>query len=269
MSYTFSFDAASLIQGLNIQLKVSLGDALERTANQLSADWQERIYRAPGIYSALKDRYYASVKYSVDRDNLRARIFSDDPMAGPIETGIPARDLKRALDTSVKVRVAAKGKHAGQRYLIIPFRHNTPGNTALARAMPQAVFDEAQKLTKSRVLDKIPMRSGLNASDIKTHGPLMTMRNTYQWGDRLQSGLAPKLKPQHATDIYAGMVRFDTSSGKQKYSEYLTFRVMGEWSNGWIAPAQPGRYIIKAVSEQAQEILNNEVTAAIATTAGV
>ena len=108
------------------------------------------------------------------------------------------------------------------------------------------------------------MRSGLNASSLRTKGPLMTMRSTYNWGDRLPEGLSAKLKPHHATDIHAGMVRFNTSSGGQQSSAYLTFRVMGEWSKGWIVPAQPGRYIVKGIANAAQAMLKSEVTAAIA-----
>jgi len=60
-------------------------------------------------------------------------------------------------------------------------------------------------------------------------------QNKYSWGQRLG----------------AGMVRMDTSSGKQKSSAYLTFRVMTEKQHGkWIIPAQPGRFIAKRVAEE-------------------
>jgi hypothetical protein len=61
-----------------------------------------------------------------------AEVYTDLPYARGIEEGTPARDMKRMLNSSLKVRVTAKGK----RYLIIPFRWNTP-NSVLGRAMPQ------------------------------------------------------------------------------------------------------------------------------------
>ena len=71
-------------------------------------------------------------------------------------------------------------------------------------------------------------------------------QNKYEWGERLPEGLMPKMRDHHTTDIYAGMVRFDTSSGKQKSSQYLTFRIMGGWqSNKWIIPQQPALPLAK------------------------
>ena len=212
--------------------------------------------QTPGIWQPIKDRYADSIQVEYDPNGMGARIYSDDPMATPIETGIPARDMKTALNTSAKVRVAKNGKHAGQRYLIIPFRHNTPGNDAHAQAMPSAVYDQAKQMTKSAVKGQIAMRSGLNASNVRSKGPLMTMRKTYSWGDRLKGPDIPKR--------FAGMVRFNTSSGGQNSSSFVTFRVMGEWSSGWIIPAKPGTYIVKAISVQARAMLQSEVIAAIA-----
>ncbi len=254
MSYTVAFDAASLIKGLHLQLETAIAQAVQTTALTAQAAWKQAVLQTPGLWQPIKDRYADSIR--VEYDGMGARIYSDDPMATPIETGIPARDMKLALNTSAKVRVAKNGKHAGQRYLVIPFRHNTPGNTALAAAMPQAVYAQAKQLTKSRVTGQVSMRSGLNASNPHTKGPLMVMRNTYKWGDRLSGADIPKR--------FKGMVRFNTSSGGQKSSSFLTFRVMSEWSSGWIIKAQPGRFIVKDMSEQAQEMLKSEVTAAIA-----
>lgn len=256
MSYTVAFDAASLIKGLHLQLETAIAQAVQTTALTAQAAWKQAVLQTPGLWQPIKDRYADSIRVEYDASGMGARIYSDDPMATPIETGIPARDMKLALNTSAKVRVAKSGKHAGQRYLIIPFRANTPGNTALAGAMPQAVYAQAKQMAKSTVTGKVSMRSGLGASSLRTKGPLMVMRNTYKWGDRLSGADIPKR--------FKGMVRFNTSSGGQKSSSFLTFRVMGEWSYGWIIKAQPGRFIVKGISEQAREILKTEVTAAIA-----
>ena len=70
----------------------------------------------------------------------------------------------------------------------------------------------------------------------------------YQWGERLPAGLAPKAKPHHVPDLYAGMVRMDTSTDKAKSSAYLTFRTMGQWSSNWIVAPRPGMYLAQGVS---------------------
>lgn len=261
MSYTVNFDAGALFKALNTQIKHALADALEQTAQTVQGDWQESIYRQRGMYQAYKDRYALSVKYEVDRNNLTARIFSDDPMATPFETGEPARDLKRMLNTSEKVRVAKGGKHPGQRFMVIPFRHQTPGYTAHGSDMTTDVYRQAMALAKLSVIGKIPMRSGLNASNVSTRGPLMTMRSSYNWGGRLNGPNIPARQ--------RGMVRMETSSGKQTSSAYLTFRVMTENSTGWITKPKPGRFIVKGVADRAQDMLKYNVQNAIASVAGV
>ena len=140
MAYNVAFNAGALFRELNSQIKAAMADALEATAQNARNEWQEAAYRARGISQDFRDRYAGSVKVTVDRERLTARIFSDDPMATPIETGMPARDMKLALNTSEKVRVAKNGPHAGQRYLIIPMRANSTGNNALGPAMPRAIY---------------------------------------------------------------------------------------------------------------------------------
>lgn len=271
MAYTVSFNAASLIKGLSQQLDQAIGQAVQTVALTTQAAWQQTVLQTPGVWQPIKDRYAASIKVEYSAGNMGATIYSDDPMAMQIETGTPARDLKRMLDTSLKTRVAKSGKHAGQRYMIIPFRHNTPGHTALGNAMPQAIYDHAKNMQKSSVT-KLGFRSNqlgvMGISGAKKGKTLNVRSRSYKWGDRLPAGLAPKSKPHHATDLYAGMARFNTSSGKQNSSTYMTFRVMGEWSGGWIVPAKPGTYIVKAISEQAMEMLESEVKAAIAAAVG-
>ena len=75
--------------------------------------------------------------------------------------------------------------------------------------------------------------------------------------------MAPKLQTRHAADPYAGMVRFDTSSGKQKRSSYMTFRVMTEHSHGWVIPARPGLFIVKGVVDRMRASGQSQFTDAI------
>lgn len=261
--YTVSFNAASLIKGLNLHLESAIAQAVQTTAITTQAAWQQSIQQSRGLWAPIKDRYAASIKVTYNPGGMGATIYSDDPMATPIETGIPARDMKRALDTSLKTRVAKNGKHAGQRYLIIPFRHNTPGNTAHAGDMPAAVYAQAKSMTKSSVT-RMSFRKnqlGVRGFTGARTGQLLQVRSrTYKWGDRLNGPDIPKR--------FKGMVRFNTSSGGQNSSSYMTFRVLTEWSTGWVIPAQPGRYIVKTVSEGAQKMLQSEVQSAIASASG-
>lgn len=258
MSYSVSFNAASLIAGLNLQLESAIGQAVQTVALTTQAAWKQTVLQTPGLWQPIKDRYAASIKVGYDTNGMGARIYSDDPMATPIETGIPARDMKQMLSTSLKTRVAKSGKHAGQRYMIIPFRHNTPGSTANAGAMPQAVYEQAKQLTKSSVTHLSFRQNQLGVRGLtgaRTHQLLQVRSRKYQWGERLGADVPKR---------FQGMVRFNASSGGQNSSSFMTFRVMGEWSPGWIIKAQPGRFIVKGISEAAQQMLQSEVTSAIA-----
>lgn len=99
--------------------------------------------------------------------------------------------------------------------------------------------------------------------NIHTKHQFMVRKNSYKWGESLPAGLAPKLRPQHKTDIYAGMKRFDTSAGRAKSSAYITFRVMSEDSKGWIIPAKAGLYLAKNVADGLQSVAEQAFSGAI------
>ncbi|MFZ4504163.1 MAG: hypothetical protein ACOYM1_09440 [Methylovulum sp.] len=238
------------IDDITQAVRQQISDAISQTAMQGMASWINSIQKAK-LSPYDKAEYSASINMTKLSD-FKAELFSDYRFAKEIETGRPARDLKKNLHTSQRTRVAKSGPHAGQRYLLIPFRHNTSGNTALAQAMPKPIYLHAKALSLSHVTGMGTRLSGSGAQ---------LAQRQYQWGTSLPAGLAPKLKTHHTTDIYAGMKRFNTSAGQGKSSAYLTFRVMGEWqSNKWIIPPQPGLFIAKELSEQLQTILDEALS---------
>lgn len=229
-----------------------VSQAVADTAMAGASIWKESVFNAK-LSPYDKDAYLKSIQWGMT-GNFSAELFTDYRVAGEIETGRPARDMKKNLQTSQLTRISHSKKHAGQKYLIIPFRHNTPGNIAHAAAMPDSVHTEAKQLVKSKVLSMSARTSATGAT--------VPQRN-YQWGERLPAGLMPKAKPHHTTDLYAGMVRFDTSAGKSKSSSHLTFRIMAEWqTNSWIIPAQPGLFLAKSTMESLQPILEAAINKA-------
>jgi hypothetical protein len=167
-------------------------------------------------------------------------VWADYKYAEEIEQGRQPKDLKRMLNTSLKVRTSQKGS----RFLIIPFQHNTPGANATGQAMPDEIYDMAKTLSSSMVTGQTQRLSGTGAYDIQSRKRLTVNQNIYKWGGSLSGDSIP--------NRFAGMRRFDTSAGGAKRSTYLTFRVMSEKSNGWIVPAKPGLFLAKAVAEAMQ-----------------
>lgn len=240
-----------------------LSQAVRVVAQQTAINWQEAVQRAK-LWSGEKDAYSASITMKMTGP-FSALVWSDYKYAEEIETGRPPRDLKIMLNTSLKVRTSKKGK----RYLFIPFRHNTPGNDALAPAMPPDVYAMAKDMTPSSIIGQTQRLSGTGAYDMKTQQRLTVPANLYRWGGSLPAGLAPKLKSSHRADPYAGMYKFNTTTpGGATSSAFLTFRTMMEGSPGWIVPAQPGLYLAKKVADEMQPLAEEAFGEAMKRTLG-
>lgn len=254
--YQVRINFDGLLTGLdqiNEQLARQVRAAVGSAADRVQAKWADGVMKAPGIWQEQRRAYVQSLTWQYTGP-FSAEVRTDYKEAGPIETGRPARDLKRMLDTSLKVRESATGR----RYLIIPFRHNVPGgdgHSSLAPQMPQSVYLSARRLAPSRVTGQGLRLSGTGAWDPRTRAPAAVRQNRYAWGERLDAGSIDGLSAQQQRR-YQGMYRFDTSSGKARSSQYLTFRVMAEGSPGWIVPAKPGLYIARGVAQSVQLELN-------------
>lgn len=234
---------------------------VEGTAVRAAWQWRSLVAMSAIRSEVDKKAYMESITWK-RTGTCRAEVSSDYLKASDYEKETKARDLKDALKTSSKVRIVQHGKNSGKRYLIIPFRHNV-------KSMPGDMYAKyAKQLSMSSVLSVGTRASGTGAT---------VPQNLYKWGKdgkdnkdkatfgKLPAGLSAKLKGHHKTDIHAGMVRFNTSAGKGKSSKYLTFRVMGEWSNGWIVGAKPGMFIFKQAEDAAQKGLENAMAGYFAT----
>lgn len=242
---------------INKEVFPYLHQAVNAVGNKLAQNWQEEVYNAK-LWSGEKDQYAKSISWQMTGD-FSGYVEATYKWAEEIESGRPQRDLKAMLNTSLKVRRTKSGK----RFLVIPFRHNVkdmpPELYAQAKAL-EASKVTGQSMRRSGEITHLSRKTGMQAasaqqqaknpflSNVKTKGPMGVNRNHYQWGGRIHAGYFgpnPKGKVDHA----AGMVRFDTSSGKQKSSAYLTFRIMMEGSQGWIVKPQPGKWIARKVAD--------------------
>lgn len=251
MSITFNMGTTMDLLGvIDKQVFPFMSQAVDVVGKQVAARWSEAVYKAK-LWSGEKDLYAQSISWKMTGD-FSGYVEATYKYAKEIEEGRPSRDLKRMLGTSLKVRRTK----TGSRFLVIPFTHNI-------KNMPPELYAQAKGLSASKVTGMTQRRSGeitgfgmkpakvqtAFLSNPKTHGPMMVKQAQYQWGSRIAAGFFGP-NPKGKVDIAAGMVRMDTSSGKQKSSKYMTFRVMSEKSNGWIVPPQPGQWIAKGVVEK-------------------
>lgn len=277
ISYDISIDIPQAAKAVIDDAVLPLvNQALHAVGQQARANWMQAVHEAK-LWSGEKDAYAASITMRMP-DPMTVVIESDYKHAEAIETGRPPRDLKKMLDTSAKVRRTQDG---GKRFLVIPFRHNTPGNSALAPSMPAYVYQQAKDISASSVVGQGMRRSGELTNVSPQHGmralgerrqrrnpfmsdpsskrSFMVNQNQYQWGDRIKPGMLQKEDRKR----FAGMVRFDASAGGKKYSTYMTFRMMVEGSPGWIVPPQPGQYILKQVSTDIKPLAEQAVAEAV------
>lgn len=141
-----------------------------------------------------------------------------------------------------------KGKHPTADgkgfYRSIPFGHQTPGTSgsaappmgdpyrgimADARKMGREVYKAAKKLEPSKM-----------ASDGS---------RVVEYGGRLPSGMMPKMREHHKTDIYSGMVRVEAAYDKAVQAQYMTFRTIStKVTEGWIRPPTGPRNLAQRTS---------------------
>lgn len=279
VNYRISLDLGAkmdLSKGINAALMPLVNQAVNGIAQATASRWIESVQRAK-LWSGEKDAYAKTITYRMTGD-FSAIVESDYRYAQDIETGRPARDLKKMLNTSMKVRRTKDGT----RFLVIPMRHNVS-------AMPAAVASAAKMLSASTITAQSQRRAGELtgfslghgmvpmsekrqrrspfAKDTATKQDVMVTKNHYNWGAKLMAGsMGPN--PKGKVDRFAGMYRFDTSSAKAKSSTFLTFRVMSEKSKGWIIPAQPGQHIASDVAQEMQPVAEAFINEAVKRTLG-
>lgn len=242
MQYKITLDLGSRLEmsaGINSKVFPLVNQAVNGIAQATAARWIESVQRAK-MWSGEKDAYAKSITYRMTGD-FSAVVETDYRLAAEIENGRPARDLKKMLDTSMKVRVS----RTGLRYLIIPFRHN-------ADTVPQA----AKSMSLSTITGRGRRLSGTGAWSLKTQAPATVRQRPYNWGDRLGGDGVAKNQQ--------GMVRMNTAtSAGKKSSAFLTFRVMSEKSRGWIIQTQPGQHIVKGVADEMQPMAEAFIAEAV------
>lgn len=248
----------------NVFRRVSqaIGILAEETANE----WKTAVSEAK-LWSGERDKYRDAISWKMTGD-FEAIVQSAYKWDEEIEKGRPPRDLKKMLSTSLKTRTSKKGN----RYLYIPFWHKLAklqedfkGDHAALRAIA------SMEMTRRRRFLSIPkeakgfvaLRNGKLMIPSPTGRPGLVLGrksetgfSQYKWGTRLGGFTGKNAK-------YNGLIRADTSSGKQRRSERLTIRTMSDKSTGWVTRPQPGLWIVKGIADRLQAKLDKAVGAAI------
>jgi hypothetical protein len=181
---------------------------------------------------------------------------NDLPYALALEEGRKQFDMLAHFLKSPKTRMSKEGKP----YLIIPFRHGTPGSVTMPE-MPESVHNvvKQREFKQSRVLE------GQFSQSPNVFGD-MRQRFTYKWGSRYSSGLHKAETKQWASGKYEGMVKMSDPARKQ--TGYFTFRVASAESrkrnpNAWMMPPMAGKYIAETALSQMEPFVEQTLHEAV------
>lgn len=174
-----------------------------------------------------------------------------------IEGGQDPFDMhKTLLGSNVPVvppGAGMKGKHkrkGGPGYWrVIPFRHQTPGTLGAGGGAPMGSAYQGV-VSNALALGKAVHKAALNLS-----ATIGMPGQATQWGGALKAGLAPKLKPIHSTDIYAGMYRVQKTYQAATQNTYVTFRTISDAVPGkWLHPGVQARNIAADVQKYIEKV---------------
>jgi len=196
-------------------------------------------------------------QYPYKNDPYSSAVINLTAHARFIEEGTQSHDLKKALQTSPKVKVSKDGK----RYLIIPFRHGTPrispgeagrgGHRATIPSMPESIYERAKELAITKVagpkgegrrltgVGEIGRRSQIMVRSSEDKTKWIIRKKPYTW----------KASP------YEGMIRVPREVPMASGSMYLTFRAMHEDSEGWIHPGTPPMKLAEKTSNEMRPVV--------------
>ena len=158
----------------------------------------------------------------------------DAGLALLLENGCGPWDLRTTLlpgRSSQGLNVSANGYF----YRSIPFRHSPPGGAGRAGAPMGSQFTREGQQEKSMAhraalnfVQAQAIGGAVHAAAQKLDPTLSGPGRKTRYGGRLDAGLAPLLRPRHATDIFAGMIREEKVYERATQDQFMTFRVISQ-----------------------------------------
>lgn len=257
-AYSIAVDLSDLIPPnapLNAETFPALAAAVQRMGMFAHERWLDYAMGKPlpsGLVVRNRTGEYARSIRTRETGPFSVDVFSELPYARLIEEGTPSHDMKKMLNSSLKVRLTKDGK----RYLIIPFFHDRHSG------MPDDVKDFFAGKKTTHITGTFRRQSGTGAYDIKTRKLITVPGWRYAWGDRLgkrdlaQMGIHG-LRARRLEGIYKFQNPGGAAGGgapKGSHTQYISFRKMVEGSKGWIAKAQPGKYPARTVANEVRPL---------------
>jgi len=227
--------------------------AVEKSLEYVEKSWKQTAMRSfkhchnNGLYNQGIMR-----NYPTSGDNLAGEVINIAPSARALEFGLTSAQRMSVLQRSHQVRVVKSGEHRGKKFLIIPFRHGTPGSVHFPE-MPANVYQRAKELSYSKrtktYLERSQQLNRMTKKDMEVihrfgNLPNLSTPHAYAGGipvaKRYKYSYGKKLRG--VGGIYEGMYKF----GRPGHTQYITFLTMSEW-DPW--EGIPAYHVAKKTSE--------------------
>lgn len=235
--------------------------SLRRAAYHIRDYWIQSAsgYPIKGTNEVVRNVEYAKSIQTFQIDDFHMVVGTTDPgLHNAVVDGTEDRDLKTEVAEG-KFKNTRYSKD-GSAYAVIPFRHKMK---SLKRAKRRKMLD------KDRVSQKYQSVWSLINTKNKSriHMDPKTKMRRYQMGSKISEFKEEIQQEWHKRDIFAGMVRFDTSTGEAGSSTYMTFRTVSVKSDprSWIIPGKKGvpitRLVLDAKRDEAVMIIKEGIVA--------
>lgn len=205
---------------------------------------------------------------AVDEDGVALVLAGALPLM--VEHGWDERSLHETLLHNPAARGKVRETADGKRYRFIPFRHKTPGTTHQGGQPMGSQYGPAGALSKARPKNVVADTASLGKRIHKAAKKLKA-------GQSLPSGLAPKLRDDHSTDIFSGM-RVNLQSVQKRggapgqvgfQRTYVTFRTISDAQpDKWHHPGIAARNFFDDVERYVRDVAPAAVEAFLQSTGG-
>lgn len=216
----------------------NLKNSLQSSLAYIQSEWRNT---ANSLFKYSSGAYNQNIvaEYPINDDLMKGQVVNRLIYARVLEKGMSSAERMRILETSHQVRRVLKGEHRGSRYLVIPFRHGTPGSVSV-KPMPAQIYAQAKQLGYSKRIEtyyeysqQLVNETGRDLQIFNRFGPPahlgkarafeggvpLARRWRYKWADKVE-GVGGR---------YEGMYRM----GDRFQTQYITFRTMSEHGKPW------------------------------------
>lgn len=191
--------------------------AVRRATNIVLREWVDSVDKSTAK-EGWKKNYVKSINIE-PQSNLSESVVSAEGMfVNFVEKGIKKFDMKPGLLKSDKVKPGKNGP-----YIIVSFRHGTPGSQHMGPTMPKEIHRAMQKIKGNLLQHRIRSIRGL--------------------------------KDYKLPSKYKGMIK-QTVEG---HEQYRTFRVVTKDSKGWMYPGATAVPVYNKVKQSVKNKIRKEV----------